>query len=47
MVTPGANIEALANIQADELQNIIKSLQGIATARMGMNTPTAPQPPHI
>ena len=47
MDTPGANLEAMANLQADELQKIIKSLQGIAASRTGTNTPTAPQPPHI
>ena len=47
MATPGANLESLENLQAEELQNIIKSLQGLAAAKKGTNTPTAPQPPHI
>ena len=47
MATTGANLEALANLQADKLQKIIKSLQGIVAARTGTNTPTTPQPPHI
>ena len=47
MVTPGANLEALTNLQADKLQKLIESLQGIAEARTVTNTPTAPQPSHI
>ena len=46
MATPGANLESLANLQANELQNLIVSLQGIAAARTG-TIPTAPQPPHV
>ena len=45
--TPGAKLQALANLQADKLQKLIEILQGIAAARTGTNTPTAPQPPHI
>ena len=47
MATPGSNLEALANLQANKLQKIIESLQDIAASRTGINTPTAPQPPHI
>ena len=47
MNTPGANLEALAYLLADELQKLIEILQGIAAAITGTNTPTAPQPPHI
>ena len=48
MATPGVNLEALANLQADEIRKLIKSLQGLAAARTGKNTaPTAPQPPPI
>ena len=43
MANPGANVEALANLQADELQKLSESLQGIAAARTGV-TPTDPQP---
>ena len=35
MSTPGANLEELANLQANELQKLIESLQGIAVARTG------------
>ena len=47
MATLGANLKAMANLQANEFQKIIKSLQVIAEARTVMNTLTAPQPPHI
>ena len=46
MATSGAILEALTNLQEDELQKFILSLQGIAEARTG-TTPTAPHPPHI
>ena len=46
MATLGANLEALENIQADELQKLIESLKGISAARTG-TIPTAPQPPHV
>ena len=45
MATPGANLEALANLQAYELQKLIESLQG-NVADMTGTTPTAPQTPH-
>ena len=45
MATPGASLEALKNLQADELEKLIERLQGIAVSRTG-TTPTAPQPPH-
>ena len=47
MATPGSNLEALANLQANKLQKTIESLQCIAEARKGTNTPTAPQHPHV
>ena len=46
MATPGANLKALTNLHADELQKLIEGLQSLAAARTG-TTPTAPQPPHI
>ena len=46
MATLGANLEALANLQEDELQNLIESLQDLAADRTG-TTLTAPQPPHV
>ena len=46
MATPGANLKALANLQADELQKLIEVLQGIAASRKG-TTPTASQHPHV
>ena len=46
MTTPSVNLEALANLQADELRNIIESLQGMAASRTeGAPTPTTPQHP--
>ena len=42
MATPGANLNALANLQAYELQKVIESLQGIVESRTGTNTPIAP-----
>ena len=44
IATLGANLEALANLQVDELQKLIKSLHGMAAARTG-TTPTAPTTP--
>ena len=46
MATSGASLKALVNLQADELQKIIKILQGLAAARTG-TTQTAQQPPHV
>ena len=46
MATPGANLDALANLQADELRKIIESPQGMAASRTeGTPTPTTPQRP--
>ena len=46
MAAPGASLEALTKFQADEIEKIIESLQGIAAARTG-TIPTAPQSPKI
>ena len=32
MAAPGVNLDALANLQADELRNLIESLQGLAAS---------------
>ena len=46
MATPGMNLDALANLQEDELRNIIESLQGLAASRTeGTPTPTISQLP--
>ena len=46
MATPDVNIEALANLQEDELRKLIEILQGLVASRTGVNTaPTSPQPP--
>ena len=43
MATPGVKLDALENLQADYLRNLIKSLQGLATSRTeGSPTPTTP-----
>ena len=48
MATPGVNLDALANLQTDELRNLIESLQGLSASRTEENpTLTAPQPPPI
>ena len=48
MATPGVNMDALANLQADELRKLIESLQDLAASRTEKTpTPTAPQPPPI
>ena len=47
MATPGANLEALVNLQDNQLQKLIESLQGIAAARTGTDTQTVTKPPHI
>ena len=48
MATPGANLDALANLQADELRKIIESPQGMAASRTeGTPTPTTPQRPPV
>ena len=46
MAAPGASLEALTKFQADEIEKIIESLQGIAAASTGTTT-TAPQPPYV
>ena len=46
MATPGSNLETLTNLQANEFQKLIKSLQGILAARTG-TIPTVPQPPQV
>ena len=46
MANPGVNLYALKNLQADDLGNLIESLQGLATSRTeGDPTPTTPQCP--
>ena len=48
MATLGVNLEALANLQEDDLRKLIESLQGLAAASTWDDTtPTAPQTPHI
>ena len=42
MATPGMNLDALASLQADELQKLIESLQGIAAPRQEETAPTQP-----
>ena len=46
MATPSVSLEALANLQADDIQKLIEILQCIAEART-RTTPTAPQTPHV
>ena len=48
MATPGVNLDALANLQADKLRKLIESLQGLAASRTE-RTPTlaTPQRPPI
>ena len=47
MATPGVNLEALANLQADELIKLIEILQGLAASRTeGAPTPTTPRRPN-
>ena len=46
MDTPGVNLDALANLQADETRKLIESLQGLAASRTeGAPTPTTPRRP--
>ena len=40
MATPGMNLDALFSLQADELQKLIESLQGLAASRQEEATPT-------
>ena len=41
------NLDALSNLQADELRKLMESLQGLAASRTeGVPTPTTPQLPH-
>ena len=49
MATPGANIEALASLQAYELSKITEIIQGLVAARTAKEKPTPPtsQAPHI
>ena len=46
MATSGMNQNALASLQADELQNLIESLQGLAESRQEETTPTQQPPVH-
>ena len=46
MATAGMNLDAIASLQADELQKLIKSLQGIAASRQEGPTPTQQPPVH-
>ena len=45
MATPGMNLESLASLHADELQNLIEILQGLAVSRQEGKTPM--QQPHV
>ena len=46
MNTPGVNLDALANLQADELRKLIESQKGLASYRTeGAPKPTTPQRP--
>ena len=48
MATLGVNLEALANLQEDDLRKLIEILQGLAAAITGDDTtPTDSQTPHI
>ena len=44
MATPGMNLDELESLQADDLQNLIESLLGLAASRQKETTPTR-QPP--
>ena len=44
MATAGMNIDAIASLQADELQKLVESLQGLVASRQEGPTPTQ-QPP--
>ena len=46
MATASMNLDALASLQADELQKLIKSLQGLAASRQEGTTPTRKPPAH-
>ena len=48
MNTPGVNLDALANLQADELKKLTESLKGLAaSSKEGTPTPETPQRPPI
>ena len=48
MSIPGVNLEALANLQVDNLRKLIEILQGLAASRTEETpTPTAPSPPPV
>ena len=44
MATAGMNLDAIASLQADELQKLIEILQGLAASRQEGPTPTQQQP---
>ena len=47
MATPGVNLDALENLQAEELRKLIEILQGLAAPRTkGALTPKALRHPH-
>ena len=46
MATSGMNLDALAILQSDEIQKLIKSLQGLATLSQEGTTPTRQPPVH-
>ena len=46
MTTPSMNLDALVSLQADEIQQLIESLQGLAASRQEETTPTQQPPVH-
>ena len=46
MATAGMNLDAIASLQVDELQNLIESLQGLAVSSQEGPTPTRQPPVH-
>ena len=46
MDTAGMNLDALARLQADEIQKIIENLQSLAASRQEEATPTQQPPVH-